>query len=308
MEDVKKSNEIVTLTFGDVVKETIRCQKCLLIDNSDYFRAMFSSGMIESQNNEVRIKDVDISVMKELIEYIITKKISLTGDMVYSITAAACRFQITDLIQICCTYLEKTLWHTSCISTLELSQIYDLRHLFNVSKRHLQHYFTQVSKTDEFLSVQVTTLQWLLQEKALNVESELDVYTAFERWIDADVDNRLQYADELCTFIHMEELPDQPDREQKLKYLKISQEDVMKNRNKKNRMFRQVPKAMLCVGLQFLNKSSNKFVFYPGIYKFSTEDKCFDLKKCVAHMSEVWPNIEGHGGLSVCVNGMNTSL
>jgi hypothetical protein len=46
-------NEVVTLTFGDIVDETLRCQKYLLIDKSDYFKAMFSSGMVETKSNTV---------------------------------------------------------------------------------------------------------------------------------------------------------------------------------------------------------------------------------------------------------------
>lgn len=87
-------NEVVTLTFGDIVDETLRCQKCLLIDNSDYFKAMFSSGMMEAKSNTVEIKDLDINVMKKLIDYMSTGKSNLTNKTVYCITAAACRFQV----------------------------------------------------------------------------------------------------------------------------------------------------------------------------------------------------------------------
>jgi hypothetical protein len=47
---------------------------------------------------------------------------------------------------------------------------------------------------EEFLSLEVTTLEWLLQQKVLNVESEMEVYYALERWLDSDIKNRLQYS------------------------------------------------------------------------------------------------------------------
>jgi hypothetical protein len=58
---------------------------------------------------------------------------------------------------------------------------------------------------EEFLSLEVTTLEWLLQQKVLNVESEMEVYYALERWLDSDIKNRLQYSKELSQYIHFED-------------------------------------------------------------------------------------------------------
>ena len=85
---------------------------------------------------------------------------------------------------------------------------------------------------EEFLSLEVMTLEWLLQQKVLNVESEMEVYYALERWLDSDIKNRLQYSKELSQYIHFEDLLNQFDELPKLKYLNLSKDDIserMKN-------------------------------------------------------------------------------
>lgn len=64
------------------------------------------------------------------------------------------------------------------------------------------------------------TLRNILQEKALNVTSELDVYRALECWIDADKANRLCYLDEMLLLIHEEDIPDLAQNLPELKFLR----------------------------------------------------------------------------------------
>jgi hypothetical protein len=70
------------------------------------------------------------------------------------------------------------------------------------------------------------------KQKVLNVESEMEVYYALERWLDSDIKNRLQYSKELSQYIHFEDLLNQFDELPKLKYLNLSKDDIserMKN-------------------------------------------------------------------------------
>lgn len=304
-------DENVTITFGE--EEKITCSKCLLMKKSDYFNAMFSSGMKESHYNVVEIKDMEADVMRELIRYISSEVLHLTNESVYCITAGACRFQISSAIELCCEFLSDNLCHNTCSSTLECSTLYHLKGVLKLAKRHMQHYFTKVCQTEDFLSIQVATLKSLLLEKALNVESEIDVYYAFERWIDADVENRQQYIKELSKYIHIEDIIN-PSIElnmlSEFKYLHISKNGILQrlenNKDQIRRKYRQVPEDLFCVGLQRFDEASQSFWFDPVIYKIDMTKECSILKdNVIATMEEVLPNVEGHGGYSVCVNGQD---
>ena len=62
---------------------------------------------------------------------------------------------------------------------------------------------------------------------------------------------------------------------------------------------------MLCVGVQFFEEETNTYTFDSRIYKFNIKEKCFniDYTNCLTDLRMVLPNVEGHGGISICVNG-----
>lgn len=76
------------------------------------------------------------------------------------------------------------------------------------------------------------------------MESEIDVYYAFERWIDADVENRQQYIKELSKYIHIEDIIN-PSIElnmlSEFKYLQISKNTILQRlENNKDQIRRKV--------------------------------------------------------------------
>lgn len=63
-------------TFADVTlcldSETIQAHKTVLCARSDVFRAMFNSQMLEATTGRVYIEDIDVAVMKELLNFVYT--------------------------------------------------------------------------------------------------------------------------------------------------------------------------------------------------------------------------------------------
>ena len=86
--------EVMTILVKGSEEALFKCSKSLLVDKSDYFNAMFSSGMVESHKNMVEIKDVEVSVLRKLIDYMKTDTLQLTNDSVYGVTEGASRFQV----------------------------------------------------------------------------------------------------------------------------------------------------------------------------------------------------------------------
>ena len=65
-------NEILTDVIFEVgpadgATVNIKAHKLILISRSEYFEAMFSSGMSESTSARVRVEDIDAAIFKDLL-------------------------------------------------------------------------------------------------------------------------------------------------------------------------------------------------------------------------------------------------
>lgn len=65
---------------ADLCRLQVHAHKAILASRSEYFRSMFSSGMSESRQKEIELKDVRCSVFQALIEYIYTDCVDLTAE------------------------------------------------------------------------------------------------------------------------------------------------------------------------------------------------------------------------------------
>ena len=86
----------VTLIMGS---HTLECNKDILVNGSDYFRAMFNSNMMETKTHEVMLNDQDVTIMRSLINCLSTGELDI-NDNIEELTAASVRFQVESVILI----------------------------------------------------------------------------------------------------------------------------------------------------------------------------------------------------------------
>ena len=74
--------------------QDICCDKEILAQQSDYFRALFNSSMTECERNSVTLNDVSYETTVALVECMKTGELKISEDDVIEITQAAVRFQV----------------------------------------------------------------------------------------------------------------------------------------------------------------------------------------------------------------------
>lgn len=169
----------VTLDTGD---QRFSCHKRVLCQHSLYFKAMFESGMKESRSKRVHLGDVDSKHLQCLLHYFYTGDLDVTELNVRGVAEVSSRLQVSGALDQCCHLLLTVIEDDLCLSLMRLANLLMLTEVYDQSRRHALWHFRTVSKTEDFFLVSSAQLIDYLQDPHLNMESEVDVFTATAEW------------------------------------------------------------------------------------------------------------------------------
>ena len=85
------------------------CLQAILSARSTVFRAMFQHEMIEKKSNEILISDIDFCTVKDMVKFIYSGRLKDLADKSDLLLAAADKYDIKDLKNICCQHLAANL-------------------------------------------------------------------------------------------------------------------------------------------------------------------------------------------------------
>jgi len=81
--------------------DSLLLSRVLLAAVSPYFRAMFTSPLVESRLTEIRLKEVTSSVMETVIQFVYTGEAGLSLDTAEDLFVAANLLQVMPLQELC---------------------------------------------------------------------------------------------------------------------------------------------------------------------------------------------------------------
>ncbi|KAI1894071.1 hypothetical protein AGOR_G00130210 [Albula goreensis] len=158
------------------------CHRVLLAAVSPYFRAMFTSPLVESRLTEIRLEEVTPSVMETVIQFVYTGEAGLSLDTAEDLFVAANRLQVMPLQELCSRFLFEHLSVENCLGMYSLARSHHDQLLLRASLRLVAQHFPRVARQNDFLLLDPGTLGSLLGSDRLGVESEAEVYDAARRW------------------------------------------------------------------------------------------------------------------------------
>ena len=206
MNQLRKENQLLDVRFR-IGHFRFSAHRVVLASCSPYLRAMFTCGMRESTQEEIELIDIEPQAMELLIDFAYTGEIEVTTDNVQDLLPAAGILQLRDLKVACCEFLSDHMDVSKCLVIKQFADLHSCPDLVKKSNRFIVRKFTDVVKTDEFLEVPHNVLCELLENDHLHVENELQVFSAFLRWVDHDLDGRAQYAYDLLDCVRIALLP-----------------------------------------------------------------------------------------------------
>lgn len=158
------------------------CHRVLLAAVSPYFRAMFTSPLVESRLTEIRLEDVAPAVMDTVIRFVYSGEAGLSLDTAEDLFTAANRLQVMPLQELCSRFLFEHLSVENCLGMYSLARSHHDQLLLRASLRLVAQHFPRVSRQKDFLLLDHGTLGSLLASDRLGVHSEAEVYDAARRW------------------------------------------------------------------------------------------------------------------------------
>ncbi|XP_059175119.1 kelch repeat and BTB domain-containing protein 3-like [Physella acuta] len=189
-------NENILFDFAVKVQdETIQCHRLILAACSDFFKALFRSGMKEVTENCVVLKDVSCEVFRLIINTIYTGTNLITVDNFNEVWRAAHMLQINFLVTFCEEFAIKTCsldtWENYYLHAKLLGsvKVLDKIHTFMLKN------FEQIQQSTTYLQMSFQEVQELIENEDLFVSNEDVVLEAVIRWV--------EYVDEMPPREHL---------------------------------------------------------------------------------------------------------
>ena len=194
----------VTLCIADL---RLPAHKLVLSASSPFFAAMFSSRMKESESGCVKLRNVEPSAVKDLVDFAYSSHISFSLASVMHLIAAADMLQFAEIKQACCNFLQNHVTPTNCLELLRLSDAHSCSQLHQAALLCRNVHFEAVSRQQSFLELPLGQLERCLSSDHLRVSDEAAVLEAAISWLDHGAGSRSVHAPRVLGCVRLSLLP-----------------------------------------------------------------------------------------------------
>ncbi|XP_028595487.2 kelch-like protein 6 [Podarcis muralis] len=184
LKQLRKTQELCNATLVAGGKR-FPCNRALLASVSPYFQAMFTSDFKESRDGEVLLKDMDPSLLQNLLAYVYSGELALTSENAEDLFTAASRLQVTPALQHISRYLSERISEENCFHLYMLAYDHNNPTLLRSTMHYLGLNFESLLEHKDFPNLDLGALICLISSAHLVITSEMYVFWAVQRWVAA---------------------------------------------------------------------------------------------------------------------------
>ena len=199
---LKENNSLCDVTLR-VNSRQFRANRAILAAGSPFFRCLFTTKMKENLSDEVKLEGLNVQVMQDVLKYIYTGEIIVTSENVEEIVKAADFLMITSLKEIGTEFLKRSLEPSQCFSVYAFAEKYNCKTLQEATIRFMCEHFKEVSKAEEFFSLEYKVVMKIFSSDDLVVSKEEEVYQTVIRWLKHDYEIKRTYLEKLFSCIRL---------------------------------------------------------------------------------------------------------
>ncbi|XP_038131655.1 kelch-like protein 42 isoform X1 [Cyprinodon tularosa] len=140
------ADQIIAIVVDD---RTYEVNKRKLIEKSDYFRALYSSGMRESTEDSVQLHGLSIPGLELVLEFINTSNVQVVNETLEDLIETASFLQVTSIMKL----LSSEIRPENCVELYSLSEVYGTHDLRNACLKYMSCYHHPMLRRPEFQSL-----------------------------------------------------------------------------------------------------------------------------------------------------------
>ncbi|XP_046392448.1 kelch-like protein 18 [Ischnura elegans] len=189
MEEIRRQGKLcdITLKVGD---HSFSAHRIVLAAAVPYFHAMFTTDMVECHQKDITMKGIDAIALEALINFVYSGRIAIDHLNVQSLMVGASFLQLTEVRDACADFLSKRLHPQNVLGIKSFADALLSFGLVRAADDFIHEHFSDVSKGDEFLSLEPNALIELIKRDDLRVSSEEQVFEAVMSWVKKDPETR----------------------------------------------------------------------------------------------------------------------
>ncbi|CAG9784694.1 unnamed protein product [Diatraea saccharalis] len=170
------------LVGSDLNRYIIKAHKLILASASPVFKAMFFGTMAE-KDGPIEILDVEPEAFETLLKYIYTDKTSIkTFEKACSVYYSAKKYMLPYLEKECSLFISLHLNPQNVCRAYELAQLFEETVLMDTCVKILTDRTTEIINNKSFMEAELGTLLTLVSQESLNIDSELVLFHAIEKY------------------------------------------------------------------------------------------------------------------------------
>lgn len=135
--------QIIEIVMDD---KTYNVSKSKLIEKSDYFRALYSSGMRESAEDSVRLRGLSAPGLELVLEFINTSKVKVDNETLEDLIETASFLQVTSILKMLLSEIKQD----NCVELFKLSEVYGMHDLRKACLKFMSCYYHPMLRRPEF--------------------------------------------------------------------------------------------------------------------------------------------------------------
>ena len=191
LDELRKSNLVCDATVR-AEGQDFPAHRCVLSAGSPFFRALFTSELRvkENEDNVIELTEITCDALTEVLQYIYTGKAKINSSNAEDLVIAADYLIVPRLKSKAELFLEGSISVSNCLALKSFASQYNCESLGQAAVTYSCENFVAVSKSSDFLSLELEKVKELLGEDKINVRQEEEVYEAMMRWVKHDVTSR----------------------------------------------------------------------------------------------------------------------
>lgn len=174
---------------------------------SKYFQALFGTNFVEGERDEICLEGIDGPILKLIIEFCYSGRITICEERVFDILTAASSMELVEREQRCNEFYESNLSTKNLVTTLSIADKFSLEGLKEKALNIAYDNFAdipidEIQKLDEHLFREILDSNELLAEESF-------LFERLMQWLNKDrtTAERLELAPDMLKAIRLQHIP-----------------------------------------------------------------------------------------------------